>query len=252
MNLKQNKLNYIEKSEINLYNKGKLVGNDKISNINKAFLNAESKKNHLSHDTSEKNKLNTLKNNSILELKNLEKIHNAKNSDLHHFLTSSVDRTKDINKQKLIKSNNVTNKQISSFMDNDLINKGHINIDIIQKKGIVSEVLSNRNKSRNNQTIFEKNILFNTERNTGNKTLNYKYNKNFAKDAFALKTLKSFSNIDYNKSYVNIGIKSPDNFVVLLNNLNSKKINSTVNNFMSNGLAKNNGNNTSFSISMHT
>lgn len=248
INLKENKLTYIRNAEINIQNKSDHFNrNGEVSNLNitSAFavpINFDS--NH----TSELKKLDSFSKNTITELKYLEKLHQSKNANMNHFLAYSLERTKKINKQKFVKVINAKDKKMSSFMDNDINSNSKISHDIIQKNIKVSQLLTNQNKSRNFQTIFGKNATLNTDKPLGSEILTMKNNKNVLKDSFVLKTLKTFSNVEYNKTFVNSGIKNQINNV-LRKKLNSK-VNPCLNINISNTIVKNNTNKAFSNISI--
>lgn len=152
-------------------------------------------------------KFEILKNNKMVELKNLDKL-NCKNSESNRFITTSVDRTNDQSKLKSnisnkIKENNPIDKKTSANLVGEKKIKNQMSFDINIKNGGLSDLLVSQNKSRNYQSSFGKNNIFISDKTPSYNSINMKANNNILKEGFVSKTIKSKSNIEFESSNIN-------------------------------------------------
>ena len=119
-----------------------------------------------------------------------------------------MDRTHENSKQKSINQNKIKDshtieKKTSSSIVGETKIKNQMSFDMNIKNGGLSEVLISQNKSRNYQSSFGKNNIFNSDKSPSFSSTNMKPNNNVLKDGFVSKTIKSKSNIEFESSKIN-------------------------------------------------
>ena len=228
----------MEKTEINLHNKSKISN---ITNNNDLTINKSITQNNPKYIPNNGNNLNLklemlYNNNKVGELKNLEKIHHSKNSELYRFMTTSVERKSEVLKQKSFSNNkndkviikesiNFEKKKTNNYIINDIKPNNQMSFEVNLNNGGLTDLLVNQNKSRNYQSSFGKNNIFNSDKTPTYSSINIK-NNNLLKDNLITKTIQPKSNVKFENN---------DNKTQIINKSASRNPN-PITNYISKGL----------------
>jgi len=236
MNLKENKITYIENTDSrSQMNTNVILNNNEISKVNKSSFHKQAKHYKIIQNQSDRKDINYISSYKYSDLNNLDNHNHQNKSELFRFISSAIDRKNDLTIHKSVKGLNALDRKISSYSENEPI-KAQISYEVLPNTGKISEMLINKAKSRNFQTTVGKGNILQTDKVQTYSSLNYKFNKTVNKDNTSVSQMKSISNIDYNISNANNNRNQSNSS--LSNKLITNTLNPSLNNHTNIGIWK--------------
>jgi hypothetical protein len=236
MNLKENKITYIENTDSHSQiNTNVILNNNEISKVNKSSFHKQAKHYKIIHNQSERKDINYISSYKYSDLNNMDNQNHQNKSELFRFISSAIDKKNDLTVHKSAKGLHALDRKISSYSENEPI-KGQISYEVLPKNGKISEKLINKVKSRNFQNTVGKGTILQTDRIQTFSSLNYKFNKTVTKDNTSVSQMKSISNVDYNIS--NVCNNRNQSNSSLSNKLITNTLNPSLNNYTNIGIWK--------------